>query len=169
MGMGGQHRAPAALPPGKTRYPLYRRLGGPQGRSGRVRKISPPPGFDPRAVHPLTKWTVHIENEFRCLWRFYRLIANIEVVQPLLSMATLHGRCMCTYIHGAVAGGCKTWHVQGVYRGKVGEPDEKRLMGRHRRRWENNIRMGLQGLDVGVWTGLNWLRIETGGRHLWMR
>jgi hypothetical protein len=24
------------LPPGKTRYPLYRRLGGPQGRSGRV-------------------------------------------------------------------------------------------------------------------------------------
>jgi hypothetical protein len=29
--------------PGKTRYPLYRRVGGPQGRSGRVRKISPPP------------------------------------------------------------------------------------------------------------------------------
>ena len=26
----------------KTRYPLYRRLGGPQARSGRVRKISPP-------------------------------------------------------------------------------------------------------------------------------
>ena len=39
---GGQHHAPAALPPGKTRYPLYRRLGGPQGRSGRVRKNSPP-------------------------------------------------------------------------------------------------------------------------------
>jgi hypothetical protein len=34
--VGGQHHAPAALPPGKTRYPLYRRLGGPQGRSGRV-------------------------------------------------------------------------------------------------------------------------------------
>jgi hypothetical protein len=28
-------------PQGKTRYALYRRLGGPQGRSGRVRKISP--------------------------------------------------------------------------------------------------------------------------------
>jgi len=38
MWMGGQHHAPAALPPGKTRYPLYRRLGGPQGRSGGVRK-----------------------------------------------------------------------------------------------------------------------------------
>jgi hypothetical protein len=41
----GQHHAPTALPPGKTRYPLHRRLGGPHGRSGRVRKISPPPGF----------------------------------------------------------------------------------------------------------------------------
>ena len=41
-GVGGRH-APAALPPGKTRYPSYRRLGWPQGRSGRVRKISPPP------------------------------------------------------------------------------------------------------------------------------
>jgi hypothetical protein len=29
----------------ETRYPLYRRLGGPQGPSGRVRKIWPPPGF----------------------------------------------------------------------------------------------------------------------------
>ena len=41
MGVGCQHHAPAALPPGKTRYPLYRRLGRPQGRSGGVRKISP--------------------------------------------------------------------------------------------------------------------------------
>ena len=51
--MGGQHHAPAALPPGKI--PLYRRLGGPQGRSGRVRKISPPPGFDPRTVQPVAQ------------------------------------------------------------------------------------------------------------------
>ena len=46
-GVVGQRHAPAAIPPAKTRYPLYRRLGGPQGRSGRVRKISPPRGFDP--------------------------------------------------------------------------------------------------------------------------
>jgi hypothetical protein len=52
-GVGGQHHAPAALPPVKTQYPLYKRLGGPQGRSGRVRKISPPPGFDPRTVQPV--------------------------------------------------------------------------------------------------------------------
>ena len=42
-----------SLPSGKTRYPLYRRLGGPQGRSGRVWKISPPPGFDPRTFQPV--------------------------------------------------------------------------------------------------------------------
>jgi len=43
----GQRHTPATLyPPGKTRYPLYRRLGGPQGRSGQEQKISPPPGFD---------------------------------------------------------------------------------------------------------------------------
>ena len=40
-GVGGQRHAPAALPLGKTRYPLCRRLGTPQGRSGQVRKISP--------------------------------------------------------------------------------------------------------------------------------
>ena len=41
-GVGGQRHAPAALPPGKTRYPLYRSLGGPQGLSVQVRKISAP-------------------------------------------------------------------------------------------------------------------------------
>jgi hypothetical protein len=34
MGVGGQCRALAALPPGMTQYPLYRRLGRPQGWSG---------------------------------------------------------------------------------------------------------------------------------------
>jgi len=41
--VGGQRHAPAALPPGNSRYPLCRRLCGTQGRSGRVRKISPSP------------------------------------------------------------------------------------------------------------------------------
>ena len=50
MGVGGKRHASAALPPGMTRYPLYRKLGRPQGRSGRVLKISPTPGFDPRTV-----------------------------------------------------------------------------------------------------------------------
>jgi len=53
MGVGGQRHAPAALPPEKSRYPLYRRLGGPQGQSELVRKNSPPPEFDTRTVQPV--------------------------------------------------------------------------------------------------------------------
>jgi hypothetical protein len=41
-GEGSASRPGRSLPPGKTRYPLYRRLGRPQGQSGQVRKISPP-------------------------------------------------------------------------------------------------------------------------------
>ena len=52
MGWDGQRHAPAALPLGKTRYPLYRMLGGPKGRSGWVRKISHPLEFDPRTISP---------------------------------------------------------------------------------------------------------------------
>jgi hypothetical protein len=50
VGEGTASRPGRSLLPGKTRYLLYRRLGGPQGRSEQVRKISPPPGFDPRDV-----------------------------------------------------------------------------------------------------------------------
>jgi hypothetical protein len=62
MRVGGQRHVSAALPPGKSRYTLCRRLGGSQGRSGQVRKISPPPGFDPRTVQPVanryTDWAI---------------------------------------------------------------------------------------------------------------
>ena len=44
-GEGLASRPGRSLPPGKTRYSLYRRLGGPQGRSGQVRKISTPTGI----------------------------------------------------------------------------------------------------------------------------
>jgi hypothetical protein len=38
--VSGQLHAPAALPPGKSpRYPFYRRLGGPQSRSGRYGEV----------------------------------------------------------------------------------------------------------------------------------
>ena len=50
-GVGVQGHATVDLPP--PRYPLYRGLGGSQGRSGRVQKISPPPGFDPQTVQPV--------------------------------------------------------------------------------------------------------------------
>ena len=46
MGVGWSTPRPGCFTPGKeTRCPLCRRLGGPQGLSGRVRKISPPTGI----------------------------------------------------------------------------------------------------------------------------
>ena len=36
-----------------TRYPRYRRPGGPRGRSGLVRKISSPLAFDTRIAQPV--------------------------------------------------------------------------------------------------------------------
>ena len=61
MGLGGQRHAPSTLLQGETRYTLYRRLGGPQDRSRRVRKMSSPPRFDPRTVQPVasryTDWS----------------------------------------------------------------------------------------------------------------
>jgi hypothetical protein len=58
-GVEGSASCPGrSLPLGKTRCPMYRRLGGPEGRSGQVRKISPPPGFDPRTVqHVASRYT----------------------------------------------------------------------------------------------------------------
>jgi len=55
---------------------------------------------------------------------------------------------------------------RGVYRILVGKPEGKRLLGRPRRRWVDNIRMDLQEWDVGIWTGLGWPRIGTGGGGL---
>jgi hypothetical protein len=50
----GSASCPApSLPRGKNQYQLYMRLDGHQGQSGQVRKISPPPGFDPRTVQPI--------------------------------------------------------------------------------------------------------------------
>ena len=45
VGEGSASRPDRSLPPVKTRNPLYRRLGRPQGRPGQVRKISPPTGI----------------------------------------------------------------------------------------------------------------------------
>ena len=53
MGVGGQRHAPAALPPVKTRYLVYKRLGCPQAWSGEYGKSRPSLGFDPRTVQPV--------------------------------------------------------------------------------------------------------------------
>jgi hypothetical protein len=87
-GVGGQHHAPAALTPGKTRYPLYRRQGGSQGRSGRVRKIAPsPPGFDPRTVQPsrYTDWATRPTVQ---VWRSSKFQVFVHVLHSCIAPRT---------------------------------------------------------------------------------
>ena len=72
-GEGSASRPGGSLPSGKTRYSLYRRLGGPQGRSGQVRKISPPTGIRspdlPARSQSLyrLRYPAHIYNIHLCL------------------------------------------------------------------------------------------------------
>ena len=66
--MGCQSQVLTALPPEWGPVPLYRRPGGPQGRSGRERKISTPIKFDPRTVQPAascyTDWASHKNHNY---------------------------------------------------------------------------------------------------------
>jgi hypothetical protein len=52
---------------------------------------------------------------------------------------------------------------RGVHRVLVGKIEGRRPLGRPRRRWEDNIKMDLQEVEWGAWTGLMWLRRGTGG------
>ena len=53
--------------------------------------------------------------------------------------------------HVAQMGECR-----GVYRNLVGKPEGKRPLGRHRCRWEDNIKMGLQEVGCG---GIDWIDV----------
>ena len=55
---------------------------------------------------------------------------------------------------------------RGLYRVLVGKPEGRRPLGRPRRRWVDKFGSISRRWDVGIWTGLGWPRIETGGRRL---
>jgi len=56
--------------------------------------------------------------------------------------------------------------MEGTYRVLVRKPEGKRPYGRPRCRWENNMKIDLQEVGLGAWTGLIWLRLGTGRGHL---
>jgi hypothetical protein len=51
--------------------------------------------------------------------------------------------------------------MRDAYRVLLGKPEGKRLHGRPRPRWEDNIKIDLKEVGWGAWTGLAWLRIWT--------
>jgi len=52
---------------------------------------------------------------------------------------------------------------RSVYRVLVGKPEAKRPLGRHRRRWEDHIKMDLQEEGCG---GMDWIEL-TQDRDRW--
>ena len=64
------------LPPGKTRYPFYRRLGGPQGRSGRAEN---------HVLNEIRSWTVQpaIPTELQ-------RDSNLQIYTTIFSNASLN-------------------------------------------------------------------------------
>jgi hypothetical protein len=59
------------LPPGKTRYPFYRRLGGPQGRFGLAENLAPT-GIRSRTVQPVA------QSLYRLIYRAHTLVWSIS-------------------------------------------------------------------------------------------
>jgi hypothetical protein len=54
---------------------------------------------------------------------------------------------------------------RALHRVLVGKLEGKRPLGRPRRRREDNIKMDLQEVGMGAWTGSMWLRIGTSDGH----
>jgi hypothetical protein len=96
--MGVVSFTPRPLYPLKeTRYSLYMRLGGPQGRSGQIRKISPQPGSDLRTVQPVASRSTfyaipaHIQNKYTPVVFSYLLLRAAVSVHPMnVSKTVLH-------------------------------------------------------------------------------
>jgi hypothetical protein len=66
MGVGGQRHAPSLYSRERPGIHCMGGWVGPRGRSGRVRKISPTPWFDPRTVQPVasryTGWAIAVPS-----------------------------------------------------------------------------------------------------------
>jgi len=77
------------LPPGKTRYPFYRRLGVPQGRSGRTENLVPT-GIRSRTVQPVvsryTDWATRPTTMCSSALKLYKAVSKNSCIQIFLKM-----------------------------------------------------------------------------------
>jgi hypothetical protein len=56
--------------------------------------------------------------------------------------------------------------TRGIYRVLVGKPEGKRPLGRTRCKREDNLKMHLQEVGCGAWTGSSWFGIRAGSGQL---
>jgi hypothetical protein len=53
---------------------------------------------------------------------------------------------------------------RGIYRVLVGKPEGKRPLGRHKHRWQDNIKMDLQEVGCG---GMDWIELVQDRDRWW--
>jgi hypothetical protein len=101
MWVGGKCHVPALVTPDKeTRYPPYRRLSGPLGRSGRVRKTPLSPGYDPgdptsRFCGKETETVQHIICCCEALARQrYNVFGSLQAVPTDIHTASVRDLCL---------------------------------------------------------------------------
>ena len=84
-GEGSAARPGPTLPPGKTRYPFYKRLGGPQGSSGQAENLVPT-GIRFRTVQPVVSRYTRTDWATRPKDNIIVLKYNLELVaiRPVL-------------------------------------------------------------------------------------
>ena len=86
------------LPPEKTRYPFYRRLGGPQGRSGWAEYLVPT-GIRSQTVQPVAQslyrlsYRAHVEAITQLYYQFYityRLHVSGSAAVAIIRLDTIY-------------------------------------------------------------------------------
>ena len=70
------------LPTGKTRYPFYRRLGGPQGRSGRAENLVPT-GIRSRIIHPVVTVLTELPGPHMIIY-VYKQMRNSDIYYSVI-------------------------------------------------------------------------------------
>ena len=85
-GEGSASHPARSFPPGKTRYPLYMKLVGPQGQCGQVRKISPPPGSDCQTIQPVaSRYTDYATRPTSCCMAACKIFSTqAKYIFPIL-------------------------------------------------------------------------------------
>jgi hypothetical protein len=95
--------------------------------------------FGPKRDEVTVEWRKFHNEEFNNLYSSPNIVLVIKL------------RTMIVAKHVARIG-----DRRGVFRGLVGKPEGKRLLGRPRRRWEDNIKMDLQEVECG---GMDWIEL----------
>jgi len=105
MGVGGQRHDQAALPPAKTWYPSYRRLGGPQSQSGQIWKISSPTRFDSQTIQPImshyTIYAIPAPKKYTYIYRVSQEeCARLREGVPYVKVYQYNPKHLCPKLNG---------------------------------------------------------------------